>query len=210
MPVLDRFLDKGLFSHALEEQDVPHPRTIIVDAALEVDHLDALDRFFVKPRNSQLFHNHFGVKAFLSESGQDLADRVTLAQESGLEVMLQEYIPGPPPTTTSWTASWTPGAIRATFARTRLRMHPPQFGNSSYMVSIPRRRGPGRGRSDRLLKRRATGGSSAPSSRRTSGMGLQDPGGQRPPWWFVEFAANCGVNVVEMAYRDALGEPVGR
>jgi len=28
------------------------------------------------------------------------------------------------------------------------------------------------------------------------------------PWWFVEFTANCGVNVVEMAYRDALGYPV--
>jgi len=28
-------------------------------------------------------------------------------------------------------------------------------------------------------------------------------------WWYVEFAASCGVNVVEMAYRDALGVPVG-
>jgi predicted ATP-grasp superfamily ATP-dependent carboligase len=25
------------------------------------------------------------------------------------------------------------------------------------------------------------------------------------PWWYVEFAAFCGVNVVEMAYLDALG-----
>jgi predicted ATP-grasp superfamily ATP-dependent carboligase len=28
------------------------------------------------------------------------------------------------------------------------------------------------------------------------------------PWWYVEFAARCGVNVCAMAYRDALGLPV--
>jgi D-aspartate ligase len=27
------------------------------------------------------------------------------------------------------------------------------------------------------------------------------------PWWFVEFAGQCGVNVCEMSVRDALGEP---
>ncbi|MGC2196945.1 MAG: hypothetical protein WA628_19880, partial [Terriglobales bacterium] len=29
------------------------------------------------------------------------------------------------------------------------------------------------------------------------------------PWWYVEFASNCGVDVCTMAYRDALGLPVG-
>ena len=28
------------------------------------------------------------------------------------------------------------------------------------------------------------------------------------PWWYVEFAARCGVNVCELAIRDALSEPV--
>jgi predicted ATP-grasp superfamily ATP-dependent carboligase len=28
------------------------------------------------------------------------------------------------------------------------------------------------------------------------------------PWWYVEFAARCGVDVCSMAYRDALGLPV--
>jgi predicted ATP-grasp superfamily ATP-dependent carboligase len=28
------------------------------------------------------------------------------------------------------------------------------------------------------------------------------------PWWYVEFASRCGVNVCEMAVRDALGEDV--
>ena len=28
------------------------------------------------------------------------------------------------------------------------------------------------------------------------------------PWWYVEFAARCGVNVCALAVRDALGEPV--
>jgi predicted ATP-grasp superfamily ATP-dependent carboligase len=29
------------------------------------------------------------------------------------------------------------------------------------------------------------------------------------PWWFVEFAATCGMNLVEMAYRDVAGLPIG-
>jgi len=28
------------------------------------------------------------------------------------------------------------------------------------------------------------------------------------PWWYVDFAARCGVNVCAMTVRDALGEPV--
>ena len=28
-------------------------------------------------------------------------------------------------------------------------------------------------------------------------------------WWYVGFAASCGVNVTRMTYRDALGLPVG-
>ena len=28
------------------------------------------------------------------------------------------------------------------------------------------------------------------------------------PWWYVDFAARCGVDVCTMAYRDALGEGV--
>jgi predicted ATP-grasp superfamily ATP-dependent carboligase len=28
------------------------------------------------------------------------------------------------------------------------------------------------------------------------------------PWWYVEFASRCGVNVCVQAIRDALGEPV--
>jgi predicted ATP-grasp superfamily ATP-dependent carboligase len=28
------------------------------------------------------------------------------------------------------------------------------------------------------------------------------------PWWYIEYAERCGVDVCTMAYRDALGEPV--
>ena len=211
IPVLDRFLDKGLFSRALEEQDVPHPRTIIVDAALKVDHLDALDRFFVKPRNSQLFHKHFGVKAFLSESGSDLADKVMLAQESGLEVMLQEYVPGP--ASNHYFVDGfidVRGEVRALFARRRLRMHPPNFGNSSYMVSIPRAE-VAQAVNDliRLLTAEGYRGIFSAEFKKDERDGVfKILEVNARPWWFVEFAAKCGMDVVEMAYRDALGEPV--
>lgn len=209
--VLDRFVDKGLFSELLEAEGVPHPRTIIVDRSFDVGRLDSLDRFFVKPRNSQLFHRRFGVKAFLPASFLDLAGKLDLVREAGLGVMLQEYVPGSP-ADHYFVDGFVDaqGRIPAVFARRRLRMHPPHFGNSSYMVSIPVAEAQ-QAVDDVTRLLRATGyrGIFSTEFKRDSRDGifkLLEVNARA--WWFVEFAAKCGVNVVEMAYRDALGQPV--
>lgn len=211
LAVLERFLDKGLFAQLLDEHQVPHPRTFLVDDALKVDGLGALDRFFVKPRNSQLFHRRFGVKAFLPASISDLGAKLELVREAGLEVMLQEYIPGPPSEhyfVDGFVDSG--GCVTAVFVRRRLRMHPPHFGNSSYMVSVPVIEAQ-QAVDDvmRLLEGAGYRGIFSAEFKKDERDGVfKILEVNARPWWFVEFAANCGVNVVEMAYRDALGEPV--
>jgi D-aspartate ligase len=211
LTVLDRFLDKGLFSRLLREQDVPHPRTIIVDGTADLGQIDFSDRFFIKPRNSQLFQEHFGAKAFHPASPEDLTEKLDLVLGAGMEVLLQEYIPGP--SSNHYFVDGfmdAGGVIRATFARRRLRMHPPAFGNSSYMVSIPREE-VAQAVKDlaRLLRGARYRGIFSAEFKKDQRDGVfKILEVNARPWWFVEFAANCGVNVVEMAYRDSLGQPV--
>ena len=61
---------------------------------------DLLERAFLKPADSHAFQIRFGRKAFRF-TGVDEAERLAAeARAAGLEVMAQEYLPGPP------TAHW--------------------------------------------------------------------------------------------------------
>jgi D-aspartate ligase len=60
------------------------------------------------------------------------------AQRRGLEVMLQEYISGP--LTCHYMVEGFVDRIGrpiARFVRQRLRMFPPDFGDNTYMISVP-------------------------------------------------------------------------
>ena len=99
---------------------------------------DELGTWFVKPRDSQAFVQRFGVKGFRLTGRDDAETRLAAAAEAGLAVLLQEYVPGPPDThyfVDGYVA--LDGRPLAFFARRRLRMYPPDFGNSTYHVSVP-------------------------------------------------------------------------
>ena len=57
---------------------------------------------------------------------------------AGMSVVLQEYIPGPC-SEHHFVDGYVDraGRVKALFARRRLRIYPPDFGNSTAMVSIP-------------------------------------------------------------------------
>jgi predicted ATP-grasp superfamily ATP-dependent carboligase len=212
--VLTRLIDKGTFATLLAEIDVDRPVTRCVTTA---DHLNDLPEAvlaagFLKPRDSQSFFARYGVKAFRVRDRADALRRAGELIGAGFELLFQEYVPG--------TASDhvfvdgfrdTGGVVRARFARRRLRMFPPDFGNSSYMVSIPTSEvAPAIANLERLLGHVGYRGVFSAEFK-------QDPRDGRfkilevncRPWWYVEFAARCGVNVCEMAYRDALDLPIG-
>ena len=209
--VLRRFLDKGLFAQLLEAEAVPHPDTVLVRDVADVHGRTLSGQSFIKPRDSQTFHARFGVKAFWPSSREGLLQKLELATGSGFEVILQEYIPGP--ASHHYFVDGFLDAhhrVRAVFARRRLRMYPPRFGNSSYMVSIPLdAAAPAVESITGLLTKLGYRGVFSAEFKKDDRDGLfKLLEVNARPWWFVEFAANCGVNVLEMAYRDALGEPV--
>ena len=89
-------------------------------------------------------------------------------------------------------------------------MFPPDFGNSTSLVTVPLEEVADAVRTTRLLI--ATARYRGPFSvelKRDVRDGLHKVLEINVrPWWYVEFAANCGVNVPAMMYADALGRPL--
>ena len=207
-------VDKARFGRLLGELAVPHPHTQVLERPSDIDRVpdSVLESAFLKPHNSQLFFSRFGLKAFRIHSREEARSRATEAFAAGLPVLLQEYVPGPG-SSHYFVDGFIDrnGRLCATFARRRLRMHPPDFGNSSCMISVGRE---------------ATGAAVDSVARVLAHVGFRgifsaefklDPRDHSfrllevnaRPWWYVEFAARCGVDVCRMAYVDAIGGDVG-
>lgn len=213
LKALARLQDKAGLAQLLQELGVPMPMTRLVRGPADVANLpDSSDTFyFLKPTDSQHFLAHFGTKGMRVPTAAEAQRRLGEISAAGLSVVLQEYIPG------SFTEHYfidgyisRAGQIKGLFARRRLRIYPPDFGNSTAMVSVPL----------------AEVSQAVESLRRVlgtvgyrgifSGEFKRDPrDGQfkllevnTRPWWFIDFAVRCGVDVCHMAYEDAHDRPV--
>jgi predicted ATP-grasp superfamily ATP-dependent carboligase len=163
---------------------------------------------FVKPRNSLRFRSTYGVKAItLSDAAID-RDRIRAAQRAGLELLLQELIPGP-----ASAHHYVDGfvdrhaIVKAKFARRRIRTYPEPFGDSSAMMTIPLddARQP-IAMLERLLPALRYRGIFSAEFKRDARDGEFKLIEINPrAWGGVSLPVACGVNVIEMAYRDALG-----
>jgi D-aspartate ligase len=213
LQALDLLVDKARFGAALDRLGLPHPTTRLMKSVMDLDVISdsVLQSSFLKPVHSQQFFARFGVKAFRISDRVDAQNRLRACIDTGVDLMLQEYIPGPP-SNHYFIDGFIDrnGVVRAMFARQRLRMNPPDFGNSTLMVSVPLSE---TGDASATLKTlfwdidyRGIFSAEFKRDSRDGTFNLIEVNAR--PWWYVEFAARCGVNVCEMAVRDALGQPV--
>jgi D-aspartate ligase len=213
---LEALIDKGRFATVLEGLGVPHPRTVCVGPEDDWARLpaDAFADAFLKPCESQAFRRRFGVKGLHFKTPAEAMALAREARQAGLEVMLQEYVPGPPSNhyMVEGFVDRT-GRVCARFVRKRLRMFPPDFGDSTYMVSVPVDRVRAAVESlDRLLAHLSYRGvfeAEFKYDTRDGQFKLLEVNAR--PWYFIGFAAICGVDFCALAYQDALGlafEPV--
>jgi D-aspartate ligase len=213
MDVLQTLTDKGRFLEAADRFGVLHPMTILLNGEGDLEALseDVFPRVFLKPRDSEAFYRVFGRKATLVENREDAIRKLREFNEAGLPCVLQEYVPGPP-TNHYFIDGFADhsGRIVARFARRRVRMYPPEFGNSSCTVSVPLGEvAPAVTMLDRLLKGLSHTGIFSAEFKidaRTGLFNLLEVNSR--PWWYIEFAAYSGVDVCSLAYRDALGLPI--
>ena len=208
--VLETLVDKVRFAEALDRFGVPHPVTRLVQSDADVE-VDGLEGFFLKPGHSQQFHRFYPRKAYSFGTAAEARQGLRIMAAAGVEAVLQEYIPGPP-TSHHFVEGFVDagGDFRAIFARRRTRMYPLDYGNSTHTVSIPPAEiGDGIADLTRLFAGIGFRGAFSAEFKRDPRDGvfkLLEVNGR--PWWYIGFAAACGVDVAMFAHRDALGLPV--
>jgi predicted ATP-grasp superfamily ATP-dependent carboligase len=213
---VETMIDKWQFAELLARVDVPRPKTMLLTSE---DQMSALpetcyENMFLKPLNSQEFWQRHRVKALRLRGRQHALDLMAELQRHGrreFPILLQEYVPGP--ATKYYLVDGfvdRHGRTRALIARRRIRMYPPGFGSSSFSETIP---------IDDVQHAVET------LEQLWAEVGFRgifdaefkydDRDGQfkilevnARPWWYVEFATRCGVDLCRMAYDDALRRPV--
>jgi predicted ATP-grasp superfamily ATP-dependent carboligase len=218
--ITDQLCDKAIFSEMLQRTGVPGPITRRIDSLEDIEAFPqtAFVGAFLKPTDSARFMDRFGVKGIRVASREDAFAKARQPLAEGHRLVLQEYIPNTTGKADGKRADHIlidafvdrNGKIKAAFARRRLRMFPLDFGNTTYMVSIGPEQVPGpMAALQRIAQDLGYRGI-------LSGEFKQDPRDgvyklfeiNSRLWWFVEYAGRCGVDVCEMSYRDALGQPV--
>jgi len=208
---LEILQDKQRFGRFLADTGVPHPRTFAISSLDDIAAipLDALDRIFLKPVDSQRFSETLGVKGVWVNGAKELEAAWSRLQLRGFEVIAQEYVPGGADEHYFIDGFRDRhGRLPSLFARRRTRIFPADFGNSSYCTSIPLPLVQDAVHDLRWLldKLDYRGIFSAEFKRDARNGEFRILEVNTRAWWYVEFAARCGVNVCEMAYLDALGE----
>jgi len=210
---LEILQDKSRFGEFLGSTTMPHPRTFTIGSAADIETIpfDELDRVFIKPVDSQHFSQTLGAKGLWAADRAEFEAIWRSLDQRGFKVIAQEYVPG------SAADHYfldgfrdRTGALAGLFARRRRRIYPADFGNSSYCESVPLAElGAAVGHLDALLADLRYRGIFSAEFKRDARCGtLRILEVNTRAWWYVEFAARCGVNVCRMAHEDAQDRPV--
>ncbi len=209
-PVTRVLVDKWKFAELLQSISAPSPVTRLIRSCDQLE--SSLETRFepqiLKPLSSKTFREKYGVKGYIVDQR---TDALSIASRLEFPIMLQEYIPGPA-TATYHIDGFVDrhGQICARFARQRLRLYPRQLGNSSMMITVPLNQVAAALETlERVLSAVSYRGIFDAEFKYDyrDGMFKMIEINARP-WWYIEFAANCGVDVTWLAYRDALRLPV--
>lgn len=207
---LEALGDKRRLAEALVALDVPHPRTYPLPDPQALAQLDLSNgrRWFLKPEDSQRFQQTLGFKGLWIETIEQAHQAWHRLAENGLRVVAQEYVPGPA-TEHFFIDGFCDSAHRVTaaLARRRLRIHPPDFGNSAYCetVSLTDVAQAAVDLQRLLLALDYRGIFSAEFKRDPRDGAFRLLEVNLRAWWYVEYAARCGINVCALAWQDALG-----
>ena len=202
--------DKANLAVLLQTLGVPMPKTRVIASSGDISELPPSDDtfYFLKPRDSQRFRARFGTKGIRVRDAGEARRRLDEMFSATMGAVLQEYIPGPPEQHyfVDGYADHA-GAIKALFARRRGRIYPSDFGNSTSLASVPLSDIAGAIDSvHRVLAAvnyRGIFSVEFKRDPRDAAFKLLEVNAR--PWWFVDFAVRCGVDVCRMAYDDAQG-----
>jgi len=205
-------VEKIRFYKALDRNGIDHPTTYFPENIDDVQRIGAEISYpiFVRPSNSQLFKQAFGSgKGFFAHSLKELVDYYRLATRHGIEVMVQEIIPGPPSNSYQlegyYSKDHRPTVL---FARQRLRIWPLDFGNTTLCVSIPLARlAKEKKMVNEFIKTIGYHGLMSAEFKEDARDGtLKFLEINARAWWHFWLSARCGADIIFASYLDAIGE----
>jgi len=213
LETLKLFTDKASFAKTLTQCRIQHPGTIPLEDENDIPDFTekTLLNYFLKPRDSQSFNAHFKRKAFSFSSRDECKRLIKKCQQAGLKMVLQRYIKGD--SSNHYFIEGVVdkgGIIRAAFARRRLRMFPPKYGNTSTMISIDPEplRETIEGLQRLFTKTQYRGIYSAEYKQDAHDKSYKLLEINARAWWYNEFSTHCGLNIAKLAYDDALGKNI--
>ena len=210
--VIEILINKRRFYRSLMKEKISHPITHFPENSEDARKIGRQISYpvFIKPSFSHSFSQRFREKGFLANSESELHRHLAFLKKVRVDVMIQEIVPGSPTNHVFldgyFNSSLNPKAL---FARRRLRMWPLAFGNSSLCVSIPILEiAHLKERLFRYLKSINYHGIFSAEFKKDQRDGLFKllEINSRTSAWFNTLSARCGLNLMFIAYLDAIGK----
>jgi predicted ATP-grasp superfamily ATP-dependent carboligase len=135
--VVERFIDKRYTYELAAERGIPIPRTLVPHSAEDLEAFDEQVAYpcLVKPRESHRYVWHFETKLAVVESFDEMRRAYAAAVDAGVEVVIQELIPGPDSNGVNHNAYRWDGEILAECTARKIRLAPPRFGVPRVVVA---------------------------------------------------------------------------
>jgi predicted ATP-grasp superfamily ATP-dependent carboligase len=203
--VTQRFIEKRETYALAEAAGVPAPKTTVPQSLEDAERYAeaALYPCLVKPSQGHLYKARFGTKMVRADDRDALVRAYREAADAGLEVMLQELIPGPDRNGANYNSYMWDGQPLVEFTARKLRGSPPELGSPRVARSelIPEVIEPGRA----ILRAMNFEGFSCTEFKRDERDGV---------WKLMEvngranlsgsLAVRCGVNFPLLQYRHLM------
>jgi D-aspartate ligase len=211
--VIEGIVLKHNFYKTLQPYDMTYPSTNCPKTIEEAKNLSQKIPYpiFIKPSESSNFQQTFNTKGFVANNQQELINYYSLTQKHNIRVIFQEIIPGSADRMYSIAGFFDKThKAKALFAYHRLRGWPTDFGVSSSIESIPIER-------LSLVKDKLVHYLS-----QTQYYGIMEAEFKfdsrdnqfklieinARSWWQNTLPTFCGLNMIYLAYLDAIGKNV--
>jgi len=210
--VIEILINKRRFYQSLMNEKIPRPTTDFPENLEDARKIGRQISYpvFMKPSISHSFSQRFRKKGFVVTSERALLRHWAFTKKVGIDVLIQEIVPGPPTNHVFLDGYFNRNLNpKALFARRRLRMWPLAFGNSSLCVSIPILEiAHLKERLFRYLKSISYHGIFSAEFKKDQRDGVFKllEINSRTSAWFNTLSAKCGVNLMLIAYLDAIGK----
>jgi D-aspartate ligase len=135
--VIQRAIDKKLVYSLAGTAGVPIPRTIIPRSIEDVAEYSRSIEYpcLVKPQVGHIYYAHFGRKMSKVNNAEQMLAAYREADELGLKVMIQEFIPGDDSQVVNYNSYVWDSQPLAEFTAQHIRKAPPELGSPCVAIS---------------------------------------------------------------------------